>query len=310
MLAAMCGVILVAGYAVGRRAPTRAAPVGAWLVLIGGTFGIERWVRDEPAGVRMVALIVYALLVMKCLVVVEERARGMAPLSLGSWLGFAVAWFGMRPRLFVSRDATALDGVGAMLRRGLVHVVIGVVLVVLARIAWADFGSELAASAFLLAGLSSFVHFGVCNLLAGVWRRRGFACEPLFRAPLLSENLSEFWARRWNLAFSEMTAITVYRPLRERFGRGPALIAAFAVSGLFHELAISVPVGAGFGLPLLYFVVHGSLVWVERALARAGHPLLGWTGRLWTLFWILAPLPMLFHPAFLVDVVWPIAGIG
>jgi alginate O-acetyltransferase complex protein AlgI len=125
----------------------------------------------------------------------------------------------------------------------------------------------------------------------------------------LSQNLGEFWARRWNLAFSEMTTIAVYRPLAGLLGRGPALMAGFGFSGLLHEMAISVPVRAGFGLPLCYFILHGGLVIVERALSNAGHPLSGSPGRAWALFWLGAPLPILFHRPFLAGLIWPLIGI-
>src|SRR5439155_27128586 len=136
-------------------------------------------------------------------------------------------------------------GAGTLIRRGALHAVIGSALVMLARISWTSGRSRLVASVLLLAGLSFLLHFGLCNLLAGAWRLRGVACDALFRAPLRSQNLGEFWARRWNLAFSEMTAIAVYRPLAGRLGHGTALMAGFALSGLLHEMAISVPVRAG-----------------------------------------------------------------
>ena len=309
LLAAVFVVVLIAGYTMGRYLSTGIARALAWSMLVFGTLGIERLVSSEPPGVRMVALITYALLGMKVIVVIEERARRMQPLSPGMWFGFAAAWFGMRPRLFASAESHPLSGAGALLRRGTINAVTGSVLVVLARIAWTGTHSRLLATVLLLPGLSLLVHFGLCNLLAGAWRWRGVACEALFRAPLRSQNLGEFWARRWNLAFSEMTTIAVYRPLADRIGRGPALMAGFAVSGLLHEMAISVPVRAGFGLPLLYFLLHGGLVLVERALARVGYPLSGWVGRAWAIFWVLAPLPILFHRPFLAGVIWPLIGI-
>jgi hypothetical protein len=309
VLAAILFAVLIAGYTIGRYLPPAVARALAWTTLVFGTLGVERLVTDEPGGVRMVALITFALLVMKVVVMIEERARGMGPLSFGTWLGFAGAWPGMKPRLFSSAEAVSLNGAGALMRRGAIHAVIGAAFVVLARVVWTSVHSRLLATIFLLLGLSLLIHFGVCNLLAGAWRLWGVACEALFRAPLRSQNLSEFWARRWNLAFSEMTAIAVYRPLADRLGRGPALMAGFALSGLLHEMAISVPVRAGFGLPLLYFLLHGGLVLVERALSRAGHPLSGWVGRAWAIFWVLAPLPMLFHRPFLAGVIWPLIRI-
>jgi hypothetical protein len=309
LLAAVLLVVLVVGYVLGRYLSTGIARALAWSLLVSGTFGIEQLVSAEPPGVRMIAFITFALIGMKVIVVIEERGRGMEPLSPLMWAGFAGAWIGMRPRLFVGAERESLSGAGALLRRGAMHAVTGFLLVVLARIAWTGTHSLLLATVLVLPGLSLLVHFGVCNLLAGAWRWRGVACEALFRAPLRSQNLAEFWARRWNLAFSEMTTIAVYRPLVDRIGRGPALMAGFALSGLLHEMAISVPVRAGFGLPLMYFLMHGGLVLVERVLSRAGYPLSGWAGRAWVMFWVLAPLPILFHRPFLAGLIWPLIGI-
>ena len=65
---------------------------------------------------------------------------------------------------------------------------------------------------------------------------------------------------------------------------------------------------AGFGLPLLYFLLHGGLVLVEAALARRGRAVdrRPWLGRLWTVACLVGPLPLLFHRPFLTGVLWPI----
>jgi alginate O-acetyltransferase complex protein AlgI len=96
-----------------------------------------------------------------------------------------------------------------------------------------------------------------------------------------------------------MTAACVYRPFREAFGQRTALLASFVFSGLLHEAAISLPVHAGYGLPLGYFVLQGVLVACERARSSLA-------GRVWTLFWLAAPLLLLFHPLFLRGVVFPL----
>jgi alginate O-acetyltransferase complex protein AlgI len=50
-------------------------------------------------------------------------------------------------------------------------------------------------------------------------------------------------------------------------------------------------------------------VWIERGLARRGRPIQGAVGRVWTLAWLIVPLPILFHRAFLEGIVWPLIGI-
>src|SRR5690606_24532884 len=65
----------------------------------------------------------------------------------------------------------------------------------------------------LMTGFSLLVHFGCFSLLAAAWRIAGFDTRALFRAPLHAQTLAEFWGRRWNLAYSEMIALCVIRPV-------------------------------------------------------------------------------------------------
>ena len=87
--------------------------------------------------------------------------------------------------------------------------------------------------------------------------------------------------------------------------------ALFRGSEPLDQLAISVPVRAGYGLPLSYFALHGALVMIEGRLARSGRPIdrRSWIGRAWAPAWLLVPLPILFHGPFLAGVVWPLIGI-
>jgi len=310
-MAAVLAGTLLAGLRISRmarRAPARAA---AWALVVASVALAERLCAHEPAGFRMLALIATLLYAMKAVVSVDGREPGRAPLAAWRWLAFAALWPGMRPLPFAGARDGPLPGAAALLKRGLARLVLGLALVAVAHLAWTRTGSRLLATALALPGLSFILHFGIFNLAAGAWRYAGVDVHALFRAPLLSRSLAEFWGRRWNLAFSEMTAIGVYRPLSSLTGKPAALVAAFLFSGLLHELAISLPVLAGFGLPLLYFAIHGALMVGERGLERAGRPIYrrAWLGRAWTTFWLVAPLPILFHRPFLRGVVWPILGI-
>ena len=113
----------------------------------------------------------------------------------------------MRPAPFERAGCPPLPGAADLVKRGLARLMLGLVLVLAARVAWSRTGSHLLATALALPGLSFMLHFGIFNLAAGVWRQAGVDVHALFRDPLRSRSLAEFWGRRWNLAFSEMTAI-------------------------------------------------------------------------------------------------------
>ncbi|MFL5245613.1 MAG: wax synthase family protein [Gemmataceae bacterium] len=309
-------VTLFVGFGITRITNVRFGRWAAWLLLVAATVVVERLSSEEPAGFRMVALILVLLWSMKTVVSVEAQADGQPHLGALPWLAFAVGWLGMRPAIFARLRRSPLPGAGKLLAAGAVNVLGGICLMVLAR--WAVEGGTIhdqiparfLATVPFLVGLSFILHFGLINLSAGFWRLWGVDARPLFKAPLASRSLTEFWGKRWNLAFVEMTAIAIYRPLRSRLGRPLAMFAAFLFSGLLHEMAISVPVKAGFGLPSLYFALHGLLVLVEGRLERSGFSIkrLGWWSRVWTLGWLAIPLPLLFHWPFLRGVVWPLAG--
>jgi alginate O-acetyltransferase complex protein AlgI len=151
-----------------------------------------------------------------------------------------------------------------------------------------------------LVGISLVLHFGLCSLATGQLQSQGYDVRPLFRSPLKSRSVAEFWSQRWNLAFSEMTSLVVYRPLRQSLGARPALWAGFALSGLLHEITISLPVHAGYGLPTLYFLLQALGVTLERRINRA------LTRRVLAIATVVLPLPILFQPEFLRQVVHPL----
>ncbi|MFL6198429.1 MAG: MBOAT family protein [Thermoanaerobaculia bacterium] len=307
--AALLVLTLALGFAISRIASPRLARMAAWCLAAFALIGAERLTAGEPAGFRMLGILGALLFAMKAVVSVEERIASGVLLSPLRWLAFAAGWPGMRPSLFAGLGTRTLPGGLRLAANGAVRLAAGALLFLAARRAWAG-GFTLLATALALPALSLMLHFGIFNLLAGGWRQLGARCDALFRAPLRSRSLTEFWGRRWNLAFSEMMALGIYRPLEPWLGRSGATAAAFLASGLLHEIAISLPVNRGFGLPLCYFALHGLLRIAEQRLERAGHPMYrhAWIGRTWTLFWLVLPLPILFHRPFLAGVVWPLLG--
>lgn len=161
-----------------------------------------------------------------------------------------------------------------------------------------------------LVGLVLVLHFGIFYLLTLAWQQAGVEVKPIMQKPLKSRSLSELWGKRWNLGFRKLTHTWVFQPLSKRFGPVIATLGAFAASGLLHDLVISVPAGAGYGLPTAYFLVQGIGVIAERSKTGQrfglGHGTRGW---LWTALIAAGPVYALFHPWFVVGVIDPFLSV-
>jgi alginate O-acetyltransferase complex protein AlgI len=313
---AVAGLALAAvalGLAATRRAgggtPRRRSTA---LVAVALVAAAERASAAEPGGFRMVAVCLVLLLAMKAVAGVESIARGGTVLPAGRWLAFTLAWPGMDPAPFARPRSRTDEGRAARLvARGAGRLAAGSALLAAARMAASRGVALPIVTALVVIGASLVLHFGVFTILAGLWRRAGVPAEPSFRAPFSSARLAEFWGRRWNAAFTELVKVVVYAPLRSVAGRGPARFAGFLFSGLLHELAITVPAGAGYGGPLLYFALQGLLVAGERRIVGAAPASgsAGWRDRVWTLGCLVVPLPLLVPLAFVRQALWPLAGV-
>src|SRR6266487_592884 len=147
-------------------------------------------------------------------------------------------------------------------------------------------------------GIILTLHFGLFHLLVIGWQAAGLDAEPIMEAPLRSKSVSEFWGRRWNGAFNRLAFDFVFRPLARRQGIRIATLAAFLVSGLIHELVISLPAGGGYGLPTAYFLLQGIGILTERALPQI-------RGQIFTIVITAASAFWLFHPPFVRNVILP-----
>lgn len=217
------------------------------------------------------------------------KAVSARRLPFARGIGFWGLWPGMNPAPFMETGPAAGPGLMAW---GMLKMALG------AGFLLARTGVPAVDIVFVFLGIGFLVHFGVCDVLAGFWRARGVAVERLFVNPAASRTLGEFWGRRWNLAFHVVARDRVFRPIARRWGAPAGILATFLFSGVIHELLLSVPVGAGYGLPTAYFMLHGLLVLAERRWPIRN--------RAWAIFWVLAPVPLLFHPWFVRSIIIPL----
>ncbi|SEP30443.1 membrane bound O-acyl transferase family-domain-containing protein [Mucilaginibacter sp. OK283] len=287
----------------------------SWVLLIVSILIVDLIFLHANPILRMLAIISTTFTAMKVIAVAQNYKSKKLTLRFNQWLVFAGGWAGMRAEPFENLGHAPLTNAWAMIWFGLGRVIAGGVFILLGRqIVLLPLGPKpayLLTTAFLLVGLSLILHFGLLSISAGTWRLKGVNTYYLFKQPARAMSITEFWGKRWNMAFSEMTSITIFRPLRNKIGPAAALMVAFGFSGLLHELALSVPVNSGYGLPMIYFIIQGAMVLLEKVLTNGGaaflkHP---FTARLWTLFWVIAPMPLLFHPQFIRQIVWPMVGL-
>ena len=104
----------------------------------------------------------------------------------------------------------------------------------------------------------------------------------------------------------DLTLRFLFRPLSTRVGPHLALLAGFTVSGLVHELVISLPAGGGYGGPTLFFGIQAGAILVERSdrgrMLGLGR---GWRGWFLVVVVLLLPAPLLFHGPFVGEVMLP-----
>nr|MBA3686194.1 membrane bound O-acyl transferase family-domain-containing protein [Planctomycetota bacterium] len=163
-----------------------------------------------------------------------------------------------------------------------------------------------------MVGIVLMLHFGVFRLVSCAWRSAGVEARPLMDRPLAAVSLGEFWGRRWNTAFRDLTHRCFYAPLARRWSPRVAILGGFLLSGVVHDLVISLPARGGYGLPTAYFALQALGLLVERSpfgrRLGLGRGRAGWS---WTMLVVAVPVGLLFHPAFIRVVILPfLAALG
>lgn len=231
--------------------------------------------------------------------------KALTAVSHKTWrsVAYLLAWPGMDAEAFLDSSRTAEKPASNEWLWASAKTIIGVVLIfLLAR----RFSQPLSQGWIGLLGLVLFLHFGSLHLLALFWQSRSVVAQPIMAKPLLSKTLSEFWGKRWNLGFRQLAHDLIFWPLHKRIGVSAASLLVFLVSGLIHDLVISLPARGGYGLPTAYFLLQGFGVAVERSsIGRRLDLQQGFSARLFMFVLTAGPAFWLFHPPFVLRVILP-----
>jgi len=165
-------------------------------------------------------------------------------------LGYLLAWPGMNGAEFFNQDDSPTKPHKTEWALAMAKTLFGMALLWgIARMALPV--HPLLAGWIGMVGATFILHFGSFHLLSLTWRRAGVKATPMMQNPLAAKSLADFWGRRWNTAFNELALRFAFRPLSRWTTPAVAMLAVFGLSGLIHELVISLPAHGGYGLPTL-----------------------------------------------------------
>jgi hypothetical protein len=210
--------------------------------------------RLGAASLGLIAVIKVAALLWQISDGAKFQSRLGLLLFLFAWPGVSVAGFTERSQVrpetgsrFLEAWLTFLSGIGLLIAVSLI-----------------GRGQSTALNYVALFSILLIVHLGLIEVIADSIRLLGFSPPSLFDRPYLSISLRDFWSFRWNRAFVDMNKTFILGPLREKIPRALLTFSIFAVSGILHEIGISYADGVSWGHPLLYFVIQGLGMELEK----------------------------------------------
>jgi hypothetical protein len=233
--------------------------------------------------------------------------RARARVSHPAWrsIAYLLAWPGMDADAFLDANQRVPQPRSATWLWATLETTLGAVLLwIVARSL--PGGEPLLRGWTGMLGLILLLHFGSFQLIALAWGTLGVNVKPIMSAPLRATSLAEFWGKRWNLGFRQLSYELIFRPLHRTLGAEAAGLLVFLASGLIHDLVISLPARAGYGLPTAYFLLQGTGITIEHSgfgkRLGLGQGARGW---LFVAVVVTAPAFWLFHPWFVLRVIIP-----
>ncbi|MFB6344620.1 MAG: hypothetical protein ABEK50_02435 [bacterium] len=129
-----------------------------------------------------------------------------------------------------------------------------------------------------------------CRMIYGLF---GFNLPHIHNGFLNSKKLSGFW-NRWNSWFADFLQETCFRAFIRRPQTGMAT--AFAMSGIFHEYLVNLPLywvfrQNLFGTMMLYFLIQAVGILLQRNFLGRGF----WINWIWTWLVVILPAPLVLN---------------
>lgn len=251
---------------------------------------------SAPPAIKLLVASLGLLVFVKLAAYLWQRSEGGPRLQLVPFLLYMFSWPGVDVSGFRERRSQPLAKTGERFLESWIALLLGIAGLVFS--AYMGGGESIL---WNYVGLYCFLlifHLGLVEVMTDGLRLLGYSPQSGFDRPYLATSLRDFWSYRWNRAFIDMNKIFFLKTFKNKVPAPVLILFIFAISGVLHELALSYPVNAGWGLPLLYFVIQGAGFLLERQMRFP---------RVLVLAWVILPSPLLFHPWFVNGLVGPLA---
>ena len=118
-------------------------------------------------------------------------------------------------------------------------------------------------------------------------RQPAWRWPPFFERPWASTSVADFWTFRWHQAHRYVFVVVGSRPIGAILGRPGALLGAFAVSGVMHDIMTwGLGKGVEFRSVSGFFLLMGVGTALEYGFKQAtGHRIGGIWGWVWCVVW-------------------------
>lgn len=153
---------------------------------------------------------------------------------------------------------------------------------------------------YLCISVISNIVFSISGL---IWGKPMNSTFPAF--PFASCTIREFWSRRWNIFIKQLLQRTSFVVLPRCLGKSQTMsntvrgLMSFVVSGIFHELLLTMCTDRWWGTNMIFFLMHAGFVTMEiiwermNKITQRKNTFIGW---LRTIGIFVATSPLFFDP--------------